>query len=479
MATPDVLGRVPGWARTQMRDGQHTVVSPQGRDPPMSVSRTAPGADGPPKNMNRIAAAAFAGTAMEWYDYILYGTATAIILNKIFFSAEDPGVATLLAFATFAVGFVARPLGAVIFGNIGDRHGRRAAVVSSITLMGLATGLIGVLPSYGSVGILAPLALVLLRLCQGISAGGEWGGAMTLVLEHAPKRRHGIYSAIPQLGSPVATLASTGVLTVVAGMPDEQFFGWGWRIPFLIAFPLLAVALYLRFRVEESPVFKTLVREQMVVKAPLRKAFRTAPRQIFYGACAAILGGSGFFIITTFVVGYGTDVLGMDRQTMLNATLLGALLQMVVIVVAGRLADRVGAWKVCAAGGVITAVVAFPVFALVDTAHPVTTTLGIVLGMASLTIPYGPIGTLIAGLFPADVRNTAVSVSYNISGIVGGFLPLMSQFLLGWSGNKSWGVALLLMAVALVTAFGSVMAGRAQLRPTSDDTPHGDVLTTA
>lgn len=416
------------------------------------------------REVNKVAASAFAGTAMEWYDYILYGTASAIVFNRLFFPAEDVAVATLLSFATFAAGFVARPLGALVFGHIGDRIGRRAAVVGSITLMGLATGIIGLLPPYASIGVLAAAALVFLRLCQGISAGGEWGGAMVLVLEHAPKSRHGIYSAIPQLGSPVATLMSTGALTIVATLPDDDFFSWGWRIPFLLAFPFLAVALYLRFRVEESPVFKELKAQQEVVKVPIVSAIRHTGGRMILGGMAALLGGSGFFIITTFTVSYGTQQLGYDRQTMLSATLWGALLQIVVIIVAGRVADRVGAWKVCAAGGAISAILAFPVFWLVDSGNIWLATFGIMIGMGSLTIPYGPIGSLLSGLFPAKYRYSAMAVSYNVFGIIGGFLPILSQTLLISTGMQSWGVALLLAAVALTTMFGALGAGSAAVR---------------
>lgn len=420
------------------------------------------------REVNRVVVSAFAGTAMEWYDYILYGTASAIVFTKLFFPDNDPAVATMLSFATFAAGFVARPLGSLIFGHIGDRIGRRAAVVGSIMLMGLATGIIGMLPTYAAVGILAPLALLLLRFCQGISAGGEWGGAMVLVMEHAPKKKHGIYSAIPQLGSPVATLLSTGALTIVATLPDDDFFSWGWRLPFLLAFPFLAVGLYLRFRVEESPVFKDLQSRQEVAKVPIVSAVRHTGGRMILGGMAALLGGSGFFIMTTFMISYGTTVLGYDRSTMLGATLWGACAQLIVIVVSGRLADRFGAWRVCASGALISALLAFPVFALVDTGSPVLATFGVVLGMAALTIPYGPIGSLLSGLFPAKYRYSAMAVSYNVFGIIGGFLPIISQVLLVSTGNASWGVALLLMAVSLVSMIGAIGAGSAGVRRRRD-----------
>ena len=416
------------------------------------------------REVNRVAASAFAGTAMEWYDYILYGTASAVVFSKLFFDSEDPALATLMAFATFAAGFVARPLGAVIFGHVGDRFGRRPAVIASIVMIGVATGIIGLLPVYESIGLAAPLALLLMRLFQGISAGGEWGGAMVLVLEHAPKSRHGIYSAIPQLGSPVATLLSTGALTIVSTLPDDDFFSWGWRIPFLMAFPFLGVALYLRYRVEESPVFKELRAQDATVKVPLIAAIRHTWGRMLLGGMAALLGGSGFFIITTFAINYGTDTLGLDRTTLLGATLIGAVCQLVVIITAGRLADKIGAWKVIASGAITTAVLAMPIFWLIDTADPVTTSLGIILGMAVITIPYGPIGSMLSGLFPAKYRYSAMAVSYNVFGIIGGFLPMASQAIFISTDNSSWGVALLLAGVALLSAIGAIGAGSSRVR---------------
>ncbi|WP_336659993.1 MFS transporter [Leucobacter sp. USHLN153] len=414
--------------------------------------------------VGKVVASAFAGTAMEWYDYFVYGTASALVFGKLFFAEGDPAVATLLSLLTFAAGFVARPLGALIFGQIGDRLGRRTATVGSIFLMGIATGIIGLLPGYATAGILAPLCLVLLRLCQGVSAGGEWSGAMTLVLEHTPKAKQGFMSAIPQMGSPAATLLSTGVLSIVSLMPDDLFFSWGWRIPFLLAFPFLGIGLYLRSRVEESPEFKKLQANEEIVKVPVASAIRHTGGRMILGGMAALLGGSGFFMITTFGVGYGVDQIGYERQEMLNATLWGALAQFIVCLIGGRLADRFGAWKIVAAGGIITMILAFPIFALIDSGNVGLMTLGIIMGMASLTIPYGPIGAMMSGLFPAKYRYSAMAVSYNVFGLVGGFLPVLSQTLLIGADMKSWGVALLLIAVALATTVGAIGAGSSIVR---------------
>jgi MFS family permease len=282
---------------------------------------------------------------------------------------------------------------------------------------------------------------------------------MVLVMEHAPHSKRGIYAALPQLGSPTATLLSSGILTLSATLPGEDFLAWGWRIPFLLAFPFLGIGLYLRFRVEESPEFKDMLSRRAIVKIPISSAVIHTGGRMILGGMAALLGSSGFFIMTTFMISYGIDVLGFTRQTMLNAILMGAVVQIFVIITSGRLADRFGAWRICATGALISAILAFPVFSLVDTGNVALASIGVIVGLAALTIPYGPIGSLLSEMFPAQYRNSAVAVSYNVFGIIGGFLPSASQFLLISSGNKSWGVALLLMAVSLISMLGALGAG--------------------
>ena len=229
------------------------------------------------KDIRRLLTAAFSGTALEWYDYFLYGTAAALVFNKVFFPDLDPTVGTLAAFVTFAVGFVARPIGAAVFGHIGDRYGRKVSLIITVVMMGATTGCIGLLPAYDTIGIWAPALLSVLRFLQGISVGGEWSGAMLLTLEHTPKEKHGSYSSVPQLGSPVGTLLSSGAFALVGLLPDGAFYSWGWRLPFLVAFPLLAFALYLRIHIEESPVFRAMQEDAErngPKSAPLVEAFR-------------------------------------------------------------------------------------------------------------------------------------------------------------------------------------------------------------
>ncbi|QPP06638.1 MHS family MFS transporter [Streptomyces bathyalis] len=413
-------------------------------------------------DIKRLLSAAFIGTALEWYDYFLYGTAAALVFNKLFFPSLDPAVGTIASFITFAVGFVARPVGAAIFGHIGDRYGRRTALIMTVVLMGVTTGCIGLLPGYGSIGIWAPALLATLRFLQGISVGGEWSGAMLLTLEHTPREKHGSYSAVPQLGSPVGTLLSSGAFALVGMLPDAAFYSWGWRIPFLFAFVLLFVALYMRLRIEESPVFKAMMAESEKngpPPAPLLEAFRRTWGRILIGIAAAFLGIGGFFLLTTFIISYGTEQLGVDKSVMLNATLVGAVVEIGVLVVGGRIANRAGPWKVCVVGGIVSVLAAFPTFWLVDTKSTPLVVLGVALGIGAISIPYAPIGAVVSGMFPENFRYSAVAMSYNLAGVLSGFVPLVAASLLGLSGGASWTAALLLILIAGCTAVGSYLAG--------------------
>ncbi|MFJ7494889.1 MFS transporter [Streptomyces sp. NPDC097727] len=428
------------------------------------------------KDIRRLLTAAFTGTALEWYDYFLYGTAAALVFNRLFFPELDPAVGTIASFVTFAVGFVARPIGAAVFGHIGDRYGRKVALIITVVMMGVTTGCIGLLPSYATIGIWAPALLALLRFLQGISVGGEWSGAMLLTLEHTPKEKHGSYSSIPQLGSPVGTLISSGAFALVGMLPDDSFYSWGWRLPFLAAFPLLGFALYMRLRIEESPVFHAMLADAEKngpKPAPLIEAFRRTWGRMIIGIGAALLGVGGFFLMTTFIISYGTDELGIDKSVMLNATVIGSVVEIVVLVVAGRIADRIGAWTVCAIGGLVTMAVAFPAFWLVDTGTPALVYLGVGLGIGALSIPYAPIGAVVSGMFPEAFRYSAVAMSYNLAGVVAGFVPLLATSLTGAANGASWGAALLLMVIAACTAAGSFASGSLMrreraARPTGD-----------
>jgi MFS family permease len=411
----------------------------------------------------KVAFGAFVGTALEWYDFFLFGTAASLVFNRLYFASDDLVVATAGAFASFAVGFLARPLGAMLFGHLGDRIGRRTCLIITVVLIGLVTGLIGLLPTYFSIGVAAPVLLTLLRLLQGVAVGGEWGGAVTLAVEHAPKEHRGRYAAMPQIGSPIGTLLSSGAFFAVSWLPPESFDAWGWRIPFLAAFPLLYIALWLRRRVEESPLFEQLLREDELASSPVTDVFRQAFGQLMVGAGTAFLGIGGFYLATTFVISYGTGTLGMDRSLLLGATLVAAAVEIVVLIVGGRLAEHYGPGRITVIGGLLSALVAFPTFWMLDTTAPALVIIGVTLAVACLSIPYAVSGALLTDLFPARLRYSGVALSANVAGIVSGFVPLLATGLLGASGGQSWSPALLLVAIALITAGCGALAPRMSL----------------
>ncbi len=412
------------------------------------------------KEAARIARAAFVGTALEWYDYFLFGTAAALVFNRLFFTDLDPTAATLAAFATFGVGFAARPVGAVLFGYVGDRFGRRPALLVTIVMIGVATGLIGLVPDYGSIGLAAPIALAVLRLVQGLAVGGEWGGAMTIAVEHAPEERRGRFAALVQIGSPVGTLLSSGAFALVLLLPQDSFDSWGWRIPFLLAFPLLGIALYIRIKVEESPVFEQMVVLEDRAKVPAVDLFRHASGRLAVAVAAAFLGVGGFYVMTTFAVSYGVNTLEVSNSVMVNATLIAACVQIPTTVLAGRLGERFGPDRLTVAGGVVTALGAWPLFLLIDTRSTYAIVLAITLGIVLITVAYAVTGALLTELFPPHLRYSGVALGYNLAGALSGFLPFLATALLAASGDQSWSVAALLAGIALVTALGGLLAGR-------------------
>ncbi|MEO6200545.1 MAG: MFS transporter [Cryobacterium sp.] len=433
-----------------------------------SKATSTPEAGAPPtvsgRDAGRIARAAFVGTALEWYDYFLFGTAAALVFNRLYFTTLDPTAATLAAFATFGVGFAARPIGAMLFGYIGDRVGRRPALLITIVMIGCATGLIGLLPDFGTIGLAAPIMLAVLRLLQGLAVGGEWGGAMTLAVEHAPIAKRGRFAAVVQVGSPVGTLMSSGAFALVLLMPADSFDAWGWRLPFLAAFPLLLVALYIRLQVEESPIFKELVQLEERAKIPALDVFRLAWGRLLVAVAAAMLGVGGFYIMTTFVISYGSTTLGLDRGLMVNATVVAAVVQIGVVLLVGRISERFGPGRMTFWGGLATAAGAFPLFWLIDTRNPGAIILAVTLGIALVSMAYAVTGALLTELFPPRLRYSGVALGYNIAGALSGFLPLIAVALLGATGGSSWSASVLLIIVALITAAGGFFGERLRVK---------------
>ncbi|GAA1345884.1 MFS transporter [Arthrobacter roseus] len=413
------------------------------------------------KEATKVAVGALVGTAMEWYDFFLFSAAAALIFNVHYFINDDPTAAAMASFATFGVGLVARPLGGMFFGAMGDRIGRRKTLLITIVGIGAVTGLIGLLPDYGAIGIAAPILLVLLRIFQGLFVGGEWSGAMTIVVENAPLKRRARYAALPQIGSPIGTiLSSGGFFLMTLYFSQENFSSFGWRIPFLAAFPMLLVALYIRSRLDESPVFKELMESGETEPTPIRTVLRDSWKHIIVGMAAALLGVGGFYLVTAFVVYYGTTVLGHSASLMLFGTLVAAVVEIPVLITGGRLAERFGASKVIIYGGLLSAAVAVPAFMLLESRNPVVVVLAMTLAVATLSFPYAASGTVLTGLFPASTRYTGVGFAQNVAGMVSGFIPLLAIALVAAAGDHWWPAAAILVFLSLFTAVAGVIAPR-------------------
>ncbi|MER5387779.1 MFS transporter [Saccharopolyspora sp. NPDC002686] len=394
------------------------------------------------------------GSVIEWYDFTIYGTAAALIFNQLFFSNISPAAGTLAAFGTFAAGFIARPLGGFVAGHYGDRLGRKATLVMTLTLMGGATTLIGLLPTYQQIGIASPALLVLLRLVQGFAVGGEWGGAVLMAVEHAPDGKRGRYGAWPQTGVSAGLLLGTGVFSIVSLLPEPQLISWGWRIPFLLSIVLALVGLYIRFRITESASFAEAVESGGPSRRPLIEVLRTHPKQILIAIGVRFAEGGNYYVFTVFILTYITQELDLPRQAGLTGVMLAAALNIVVLPLWGALSDRVGRRPVFIGGAVFMAAYAWPFFWLVDTRSPMLIALALAIALA---VPHGavfaPIAAFYTELFEPRLRYSGVSIGYQIGSVLlGGFTPLLATSLIMWSGGASWSVAALVAAGALIAA---------------------------
>jgi metabolite-proton symporter len=412
-----------------------------------------------PQSMRRVVVASFIGTAIEWYDFFLYGTAAALVFNRLFFPTFDPTAGTMAAFATYAVGFFARPLGGVIFGHFGDRIGRKSMLVTTLMMMGLATFLVGALPTYGQAGVLAPLLLVALRFVQGLGVGGEWAGAVLMVVEHADKGRRGLFASWVQAGVPVGLLLATGVFSVFARLPEPAFLAWGWRVPFLLGILLTGIGFFIRLRVLESPVFEQAKTERPASKLPILEVLRTHPRNVLLAMGARLAENAFFYIFTVWVLSYATQQLGLAKSTLLNGVLLGSAAQLVAIPFFGSVSDRIGRRPVYLGGAIFLLAMAFPFFWLVETKSTALVWSAIVIGMIGHAAMYGPQAAFFSELFGTRTRYTGASLGYQLAApFSGGLAPLIASALLGWSGGKPWPIAVYLIAMAVVTIWSVLMA---------------------
>ena len=400
----------------------------------------------------KVATASFIGTAVEFYDFFLYGTAAALVFNRLFFPSYDPMVGTLLAFATFAVGFVARPLGGMVFGHFGDKLGRKSMLSATLMIMGVATFAIGLLPTYESIGVWAPILLVLMRILQGFGLGGEWGGAVLMAVEHAPAHRRGFYGSWPQMGAPAGLLLATGVYSLFTRLPDEQFITWGWRVPFLFSAVLIGIGVFIRLSVAESPAFRAAHKAPgSGPKLPIVEVLRTYPKQILLAMGARFAENGWYYILVTFVLTYGRQRLGLEQSTILNCVLGGTVVHLIAIPFFGAASDRFGRRPVYLAGALGCALLALPFFWLIDTKSTGLIWLALTLGFIAHAAMYGPQASFFSELFGTRVRYSGASLGYQLSSIfAGGLAPFTATWLLT-KYDKTWPVSVYLLGLAVIT----------------------------
>lgn len=414
------------------------------------------------KDMRKVALTSLSGTSIEWYDFFLYGTAAAVIFPQAFFPQDLPTMVVLIAsFSTFAVGFLARPLGGVIFGHFGDRVGRKKTLVVALMMMGVATTLIGFLPTYQSIGVMAPLLLVVLRFVQGLAIGGQWGGAMLLVTESAPKDQRGWYGAYAQAGAPVGViLANLAFLGVSASLSEADFMDWGWRLPFIASFVLILISMYVQLKLEDTPAFKALAAnqapkdaaQQTVVKSPVIEVLRRYPKRIVLAAGAFLSIQVTFYILIAFVVAYGVNspTVTLSRDMMLTAVLVAAAIMVPSQFYFSGLSDRLGRKTVYRWGAILTGLWGFALFPLIDTGQPVLICLAVTMGLVFLGMQYGPQAAFFTELFSTEVRYSGASLGYQLGAIVGGALAPTIAVLL-WNNFGIFWVSVYIALAAILT----------------------------
>jgi metabolite-proton symporter len=415
------------------------------------------------KQVRMAAIASVVGTSIEWYDYFLFGTAAAVVFPQVFFPSSTHYAGTLSSFATYAVGFAARPVGAAIFGHWGDRLGRKATLIVTLLLMGVASALIGVLPGTATIGIAAPIILVVLRILQGIAVGGEWSGSVLLSMEWGNRKRRGLMASWPQIGVPIGLLLGTVAMSLLARTSGDAFKDWGWRIPFLFSLVLVGIGLWVRLRVLESPLFAEVVEQKKVAKVPVADVIKRHPKEIVLSSLVRASEQMPFYILTTFALTYIVGDAGQTKTFALNAIAAAAALELILIPVFGNLSDTLGRKRVYAIGSMALAIVAFPYFALLNTGVGIVVFITVMVAAIPHAIQYGPQASLIAEVFPTKLRYGGAGIGYQLSSVfAGGPAPLLATWLLhdfGW-----WAISTVMVLASVITLTAlALLPDRAQV----------------
>lgn len=433
-----------------------------------------------PAKARRIALTAGLAASMEWYDFFIYGLAAALVFGPLFFPTANPVTGVLVAFATFGVGFVARPIGGILFGHFGDKYGRKPMLVISLAVMAGVTVLIGLLPTYSSIGTAAPILLVLLRICQGLALGGQWGGAMLMATENAPEGKRGLYGSFVQSAVPIGLVLGNGVFLIIARLVSpEQFMSWGWRVPFMLSAVFLVLALHIHFRIEDTPEFKAVEAKLASVsptrrRSPVIDVLRQHPRQVLLAVGVFLVVNASLYVLVTGMLDYTTRTLGMPKDTMLIAVLATMGSAVVIQPLQAHLSDRIGRRRVYAAGAIVLGIWSFAVFPLIETRNLALIVLALEVAIIAMGAMYGPQAALFAEMFPANLRYSGVSFAYQVSAVIGGgFAPFIMVLLLESTGTSlavaGYLSALSVLALICLALIGVNPAERPTLREPVED----------
>lgn len=405
------------------------------------------------KDMRKVLIASLVGSSIEWFDYFLYGTVSALVFNQLFFVTEDPTVGLLLAYASFALAFFIRPLGGVVFSHIGDRIGRKKTLVLTLSLMGVATFAMGLLPTYQAMGVAAPIILICLRLIQGLGLGGEWGGALLLAVEYAPKEKRGFFGSVPQMGVTIGLVMGTFALSIMTLLPEGAFMTWGWRVPFILSGFLVVFGLWIRKGIDETPSFKKVQESGEIPKLPIVDTFRYHWREVLIAIGGKVVETAPFYIFGTFIVSYATNNLGFSQTVTLNAVMVATIITTILIPIMGKWSDKIGRKPLYVGGTILMILYAFPYFWLLHQGSVALLFVATIVGIGIIWAPITAVlGTMFSEIFSAEVRYTGVSLGYQIgAAIAGGTAPLIATWLLMKFNDSYIPVAIYMIMTAVIS----------------------------